>query len=86
MDKKKVVIENSDGTKLEVELITYLISEDQQIDYIVYSKGETSGTEGDEVIYISRLARNGDSLYVEEIQDDIEWSNVQTLLKKIANA
>ncbi|MBR3211124.1 MAG: DUF1292 domain-containing protein [Bacilli bacterium] len=86
MDKKMVMIENSDGTKFEVELITYLMSEDQQIDYVVYSKGEISGNEGDEVIYISKLARNGDSLYVEEIQDELEWTNVQALLRKIANA
>ena len=81
-----ITIENSDGTTMEVELVTYLMSEDQQINYIVYSKGEVSGNEGDEIIYISRLARNGDALYLEEIQDDIEWSNVQSLLKKIANA
>ncbi len=86
MDKKMVDIVNNDGTVTQVELITYLISEDQQINYIVYSKGETSGVEGDEIIYISRLARNGDDLYVEEIQEDLEWTNVQTLLKKIANA
>ena len=86
MDKKMIIIENSDGTKTEVQLITYLMSEDQQIDYIVYSKGEVNGNEGDEIIYISRLARNGDSLYLEEIQDDLEWKNVQTLLKNIANA
>ena len=85
MEEKKIVIENSDGTTTEVQLITYLMSEDQQINYIVYSKGEMSGNEGDEIIYISRLARNGESLYLEEIKDDIEWSNVQALLKKIAN-
>ena len=86
MDKNMITIENNDGTKMEVELITYLMSEDQQIDYVVYSKGEISGNEGDEVIYISKIARNGDSLYVEEIQDELEWTNVQTLLRKIANA
>ncbi|MBR6137915.1 MAG: DUF1292 domain-containing protein [Bacilli bacterium] len=86
MEKRMITIENSDGTTMEVELVTYLMSEDQQINYIVYSKGEVSGNEGDEIIYISRLARNGDALYLEEIQDDIEWSNVQSLLKKIANA
>ena len=86
MEKRMIVIENSDGTTMEVQLITYLMSEDQQINYIVYSKGEVSGNEGDEIIYISRLARNGDALHIEEIQDDIEWTNVQSLLKKIANA
>ena len=86
MDRKMIVIENSDGTSLEVQLVTYLISEDQQTNYVVYSKGEMSGSEGDEIIYISKLARNGDSLYLEEIKDDTEWANVQILLKKIANA
>ena len=86
MDKNMVNIENSDGTITQVELITYLFSEDQLINYIVYSKGETSGNDGDEIIYISRLARNGNDLYVEEITDDNEWASVQMLLKKIANA
>lgn len=86
MDKKMIRIENSDGTTNDVELITYLYNEEQQINYIVYSKGEMSGSEGDEVIYISRIARNGEALVIEEISDDIEWSNVQNLLKKIANA
>lgn len=86
MDKKMITIENSDGTKLDVELITYLISEDQQNKYIVYSKGEMSGTAGDEIIYISKVAREGDAIIVSEIVDDVEWTNVQGLLKKIANA
>lgn len=86
MDKKIIMIENSDGTSTQAELVTYLMSEDQQINYVVYSKGEVSGSEGDEIIYISKLARNGDALYLEEITDDSEWANVQLLLKKIANA
>lgn len=86
MDKKMIVIENSDGTKLDAQLITYLISEDQLNKYVVYSKGEMSGADGDEIIYISRITRENDSLVVEEITDDAEWINVQGLLKKIANA
>jgi len=86
MDKKMINIENSDGSITQVELITYLMSEDQQTNYLVYSKGELSGSDGDEIIYISKLARNGESIYIEEIQSDTEWSEVQMLLKKIANA
>ena len=69
MDKKKAVIENKDGTTIEVEVITYLISEDQQNHYIVYSKGEKSGNEGDEVIYISNIVSNSGTLIIEEIKD-----------------
>ena len=86
MDKKLIVIENSDGTNTEAQLITYLISEDEQMHYAVYSFGEKGEEEGDEIIYVSRIANNGDSLYLEEIEDDGEWASVQNLLKKIANA
>lgn len=85
MEKKMVVIENSDGSKLDVELITYLLSDDQQKKYIVYSKGEMSGSAGDEIIYISRFSENNNTFVIEEITDDNEWLSVQGLLKKIAN-
>lgn len=86
MDKKNIIIKNSDGTSLEVELITYLFSDDGQSNYVVYSKGEITGAEKDEVIYISRIINDGSKLVIEEIVDDEEWVNVQTLLKRIANA
>jgi len=86
MDKKKVTIENKDGTTKEVELITYLVSEDQKKRYIVYSKGEAAGNDGDEIIYISRIVNNNNTILIEEIKDEAEWSAVQLLLKKIANS
>lgn len=86
MEKKYITIKNSDGTSLEVELVTYLFSDDGQTNYVVYSKGELNGAENDEVIYISRIKNDGDKLVLEEIVDDGEWANVQILLKRIANA
>ncbi len=85
-EKEMVLIQNSDGTTMKVELVTYLISEDNMKTYLVYSKGETTGVDSDEVIYISRFVRDGETLKLYEITDDIEWANVQDLLKKIANA
>lgn len=84
-NKEMVIIENSDGTKMEVELVTYLVSDDHLNTYIVYSKGEKNGPELDEVIYISKVVKDGDILQLEEIADDDEWNNVQRLLKKLAN-
>ena len=87
MDTKEMIyIQNSDGSKEEVELVTYLISDDNMKSYLVYSKGETTGVESDEVIYISRVVYSGDVIKLEEITDDTEWAEVQRLLKKIANA
>lgn len=85
-DKKMVLIENSDGTKIEAEFVTYLISKDKMKTYLVYSKGEKVGEKQDEVIYIAKLLKDGDVIKIDDIQDDAEWAEVQTLLKEIANA
>lgn len=85
-DKKMIIIKNNDGTEMKLELVTYLISEDQLNTYLVYSKGEKSGAEEDEVIYISKIIEDGEVLKLEEIKDDNEWVEVQKLLKKIANS
>jgi uncharacterized protein YrzB (UPF0473 family) len=87
MDEKEMItIQNNDGSTMDVELITYLINDDQTRNYIVYSKGEKTGVDSDEVIYISRVFKENDVLKLEEIVDDNEWADVQKLLKKIANA
>ena len=75
-----IIIESNDGTKSEVELVTYLISEDNLKTYLVYTKGEKQGVEGDQIIYISRMVDGTNKL--EEIVDDNEWKEVQKLLKK----
>ena len=85
-DKEMVIIENSDGSKVEVELVTYLLTDDKTNKYIVYSKGEKSGDAGDEIIYISKVVSEDNVLKLTEITDDNEWLIVQDLLKKIANA
>lgn len=85
-EKEMVLIQNNDGTTMEVELVTYLISDDNQKTYLVYSKGEKTGADEDEVIYISRVLSQDNSLKLQEITDDNEWLEVQNLLKKIANA
>lgn len=84
--KEMILIQNSDGSTVEAELVTYLISEDNSKTYVVYSRGEKTGVESDEVIYISKVIQGGDVLKLQEIEDDNEWIEVQQLLKKIANA
>ena len=85
-NKEMITIQNSDNTTMDVELITYLITEDKRDKYLVYSKGEKTGVDEDEIIYISKLMLDGDTLRISEITDDNEWLNVQSLLKRIANA
>lgn len=85
-EKEMITIQNPDNSTIDVELVTYLISEDKQNKYVVYSKGEKTGANDDEIIYISKLTIDNGSLKISEIVDDNEWLNVQNLLKRIANA
>lgn len=86
MSNEMIKLVDLDGNENEVELITYLISDDNMSNYIVYSKGETQGAEQDRIIYISKVSKEEDKLKISEIIDDEEWSSVQQLLKNIANA
>lgn len=85
-EKEMITIQNSDNTTMSVELVTYLVSDDKRNKYVVYSKGEKTGVEDDEIIYISKLVQENDVLKISEIIDDNEWIDVQKLLKRIANA
>lgn len=84
-DKKKIIIQNGDGTNMEVELVTYLIRDDNEGAYLVYSKGEKT-TENDNIIYISKIIMSNDICHLSGISDNNEWGEVQELLKRIANA
>ena len=84
-EKEIIEIVNPQGEREDVQLVTYLITEDKLKQYIVYTKGEVVGTEGDFVIYISRLFKDAEGFKIQEISDDVEWNDVQQLLKRIAN-
>ncbi len=86
MSNEKIKLVDLEGNESEVELITYLISDDNVNTYVVYSKGETQGAEQDRIIYISKINKEEDKIKVSEIIDDNEWLSVQQLLKNIANA
>lgn len=86
MEKEMIEIVNVDGSIDNVELVTYLISDDKLRKFIVYTKGEVHGDQGEQIIYISKVVSEEDGLKLDEIVDDAEWSEVQVLLKKIANA
>ena len=82
---EKIIIVEQDGNETEVEVVTYLNSNDSMNQYLVYSKGETQPN-GDVIIYISRIREEDGIFKLEEIVDDNEWKDVQNLLKEIANA
>ncbi len=84
-NKTMAEIEEQGGALIQIEVITYLKSDDGLKNYLVYSKGEKQGDKGDEIFYLSRVMRDNDKLILRNIEDDAEWSMVQNLLKKVAN-
>ena len=85
-DTNVIEIVMPNGNVDNVNVITYLVSDGGVRQYVVYSKNESYGDNGDKIIYISKILNNSDVLYVSEITDDVEWNEVQKLLRRIANA
>ena len=87
MDNKEMAeLIDIDGLSHDIELVTFLNSDDDKRQYVVYSKGEVQQETGNQVIYIAKLLPDGNEFKLEEITDDIEWVDVQRSLKQIANA
>lgn len=86
MDKREMAeLIDIDGLSSEIEVVTYLNSEDDKRQYVVYTKGEVQEETGNQVIYIAKILPDGKNFRLEEITDDVEWIDVQHLLKAIAN-
>lgn len=87
MDNKEMAeLIDIDGLSSDVEIVTYLNSEDNKRQYVVYTKEEIQEQTGNQVIYIAKIIPEVNVLRLEEITDDLEWIDVQHLLKAIANA
>lgn len=87
MDNKEMAeLIDIDGLSSDVEIVTYLNSEDNKRQYVVYTKEEIQEQTGNQVIYIAKIIPEGNVLRLEEITDDLEWIDIQHLLKAIANA
>ncbi len=86
MDEKEFVeLIDTSGNKKKVGVVTYLVTEDKLRHYVVYTQGEVRGSNNDHIIYVSKLYKDDEEYKIEEIVDDTEWSDVQRLLKQIAN-
>ncbi len=79
----KVEFVNFDGSIKDINVITYLNSKDDRFQYIVFSLNEKHNNE--QIIYISKMLYKDETYYIDEIEDDAEWQEVQFLLKEIAN-
>ncbi len=82
-DKKKMTILLEDGTKEEVERLISFKFNDNNKEYVIYTKNETDDN-GNVTIYVSNITRVGDEITLNTVSDDNEWARIKDLLRELS--
>ncbi len=85
-DKKNIMITTlPDGTEEEVEVLLAFKFNDNNKEYVVYTKNEVDEN-GNVTIYISNVVRNGDNVSLTTVADDSEWTRIKNVLRELSKA
>ncbi len=82
MEGRIIRVVDTDGTQLDVELISILENDNNK--YLVYTKGEKQKS-GNIIIYITKLVVKQGEYYLDNIVNDKEWDSVKSLMSKLIN-
>lgn len=82
-EKKMITLTLENGTKEEVELLLSFKFNDNNKEYIIYTKNETDEN-GNVTIYVSGVTRVMDEITLNTISDDSEWSRIKDLLRELS--
>ena len=85
MEEKKEIMTVTlpDGNKEEVEVLLAFKFNDNNKEYVVYTKNETDEN-GNVTIYISNVAREGNVAKLETVSDDNEWTRIKNVLRELS--
>ena len=83
MDKKMMTITLANGTKEEVELLLPFKFNDNNKEYVIYTKNETDEN-GNVTIYVSSVTRVNDDVTLGSVTDDAEWTRIKDLLRELS--
>ena len=85
MEEKKemmtLTLEN--GTNEEVELLLSFKFNDNNKEYVIYTKNEKDDN-GNVTIYVSNITRVGNEATLNTVSDDNEWSRIKDLLRELS--
>ena len=85
-DKKNIMITTmQDGSKEEVEVLLAFKFNDNNKEYVIYTKNEVDEN-GNVTIYISNVTRNGNSVNLTTVSDDSEWTRIKNVLRELSKA
>ena len=82
-NKKMMTITLADGTKEEVELLLSFKFNDNNKEYVIYTKNEKDDN-GNVTIYVSSVTRVNDDVTLGTVTDDTEWSRIKDLLRELS--
>ena len=83
-DKKNIMVTTlSDGSKEEVEVLLAFKFNDNNKEYVIYTKNEVDEN-GNVTIYISNVLRNGENATLTTVADDNEWTRIKNVLRELS--
>ena len=87
MDEKKNIMITTlpDGTKEEVEVLLAFKFNDNNKEYVIYTKNEVDDN-GNVTIYISNVTRIGDNITLSTVSDDNEWTRIKNVLRELSKS
>ena len=84
MNEKDIMVTTlPDGTKEEVEVLLAFKFNDNNKEYVIYTKNEVDEN-GNVTIYISNVTRNGNNATLSTVADDSEWTRIKNVLRELS--
>lgn len=85
-DKKNIMITTlPDGTEEEVEVLLAFKFNDNNKEYVIYTKNEVDEN-GNVTIYISNVVKNGNNVSLTTVSDDNEWTRIKNVLRELSKS
>ena len=85
-EKKNVMVTTlPDGTKEEVEVLLAFKFNDNNKEYVIYTKNEIDDN-GNVTIYISNVVRMGNNITLSTVSDDNEWTRIKNVLRELSKS
>lgn len=83
-EKKEIMVATlPDGSKEEVEVLLAFKFNDNNKEYVVYTKNETDEN-GNVTIYVSNVTREGNIAKLVTVSDDNEWTRIKNVLRELS--
>lgn len=73
----------SDGTREVVEVLLSFKFNDNNKEYVIYTKNEVDEN-GNVTIYVSNVVRNGQDVTLTTVADDSEWTRIKDVLRELS--